>query len=135
MKASISFPELQNLIKEKSNQSISLGCVDGRTVRVTYPFSLGFIKKDISADVIIKEMRGSDLLLQVSAGLGTGTMLTTVLNMVKDRIPEGLLEKKPDNHILLHLDQIEQLEAVFEKIEVNDIRVLGEGLEVEGNLK
>jgi hypothetical protein len=62
-------------------------------------------------------------------------MLTTILNLVNDKIPEGMLEKKPDNHILLHLDRIEQLEAVFEKIEVDDIRVLGGGLEMEGTLK
>ena len=135
MKASISFPELQNLIKEKANQPISLSFIDRRTVRVTYPLSIGFIKKDISANLILKELTGSDLLLQLSAGLGTDTMLTTLLNLVKGKIPEDLLEKRPDSHILLHLDQIEQLKTVFEKIEVNDIHVLGDGLEVEGALK
>ena len=135
MKASISFSELQNLIQEKANQSVAFSFVDGKTVRVTYPLNLGFIKKDISANLIIKELTGSDLLLQLSAGLGTDTMLTTVLNMVKGKIPEGLLEKRPDSHLLLHLDQIEQLKTVFEKIEVNDIHVLGDSLEVEGALK
>lgn len=135
MKASISFPELQSLIKEKANQSIAFSFVDGKTVRLTYPLNLAFIKKDISANLIIKELVGSDLLLQLSAGIGTDTMLTTLLNLVKGKIPEGLLEKRPDSHILLHLDQIEQLKSVFEKIQVNDIYVLNEGLEVEGALK
>lgn len=135
MKASISFPELQNLIKEKANQPISLSFIDRRTVRVTYPLSIGIIKKDISANLILKELTGSDLLMQLSAGFGTDTMLTTLLNLVKGKIPEGLLEKRPDSHVLLHLDQIEQLKTVFEKIEVNDIHVLGDGLEVEGALK
>ena len=135
MKASISFSELQGLIKEKADQTISFSSVDRKTFRVTYPLNLGFIKKDISANLIVKEMMGSDLLLQLSAGPGTDALLTTVLNLAKNKIPEGLLEKRPDSHILLHLDQVEQLKSVFEKINISDIHVLDEGLEVEGALR
>lgn len=135
MKASISFSELQDIIKEKAGQAFSFSPVDRRTFRVTYPLNLGFIKKDISANLIVKEMMGSDLLLQLSAGPGTDALLTTVLNLAKNKIPEGLLEKRPDSHILLHLDQVEQLKSVFEKINISDIHVLDEGLEVEGALR
>ena len=135
MKASISFPELQNLVIEKANQPISLSFVDGKTIRVTYPFDLGFIKKDISANLIIKGLTGSDLLMQLSAGFGSDKMLTTVLSLFKNKIPEGLIEKQPDSHILLHLGQIEQMKSVFERIDIHDIHVLTEGLEVEGALK
>ncbi len=135
MKASISFPELQNLIAEKAKQQIGLAFVDGKTIRVTYPLNLGFIKKDISANLIIKELVGSDLLLQLDAGLGSDTMLTTVLSLLKDKIPTGLIEKRPESQILLHLDQIENVKTVFEKVDVKDLHVLTEGLEVEGSLK
>ena len=135
MKASISFPELQNLITEKAKQNISFSYVDGKTVRVTYPIDLRFVKKDISANLIIKELIGSDLLVQLSAGLGTETLLTTLLSLFKDRIPENLIEKRPDSQLLLHLGEVEQLKAVFEKVDVNDIHVLTDGLEVEGGLK
>lgn len=135
MKASISFPEIQNLLVEKTKQSIALEYVDGKTIRVTYPLNLAFIKKDISANLIIKGMTGSDLLLQFAAGFGSDAMLTTVLGLFKGKIPEGLIEKCPDSHLLLHLGGIEQLQPVFEKIIVNDIRVLSEGLEVDGTLK
>ena len=135
MKASISFPEIQNLITEKVNQPISLSFVDPKTVRVTYPLNLGFIKKDISANLIIKELIGSDLLLQLSTGFSADTMLTTVLSLLQNKIPEGLIEKRPDSHLLLHLGQIEQMKSVFEKIDIHDLHVLNEGLEVEGALK
>ena len=135
MKASISFPELQNLITQKANQPISLSFVDSKTVQVTYPLNLGFIKKDISANLIIKDLTGSDLLMQLSAGFGSDTMLTTVLSLFQNKIPEGLIEKRPDSHILLHLGQIEQVKSVFEKIDIHDIHVLTDGLEVDGGLK
>ena len=135
MKASISFPEIQNLLAEKAQQTISFGFVDPKTVKVTYPLNLGFIKKGISANLIIKELVGSDLLLQLDAGFGSDTMLTTVLGLLKGKIPEGLIEKRQDSCLLLHLDQIEQVKAVFEKVDVTDLHVLSEGLEVEGALK
>ena len=135
MKASISFPELQNIIAEKAKQQIALAFVDNKTLRVTYPLNLGFIKKDISANLIIKELVGSDLLLQLDAGLGSDTMLTTVLSLLKDKIPAGLIEKRPESQILLHLDQIENVKTVFEKVDVKDLHILTEGLEVEGALK
>jgi hypothetical protein len=135
MKASISFPELQNIIAEKANQQIGFAFVDGKTVRISYPLNLGFIKKDISANLIIKELMGSDLLLQLDAGFGSDTMLTTVLGLLKGKVPEGLIEKRPDSHLLLHLGQIEQVQSVFEKVDVTDLHVLTEGLEVEGALK
>jgi len=135
MKASISFPELQNIIVEKAKQPVSLAFVDSKTVRVTYPLNLDFIKKEISVNLIIKELIGSNLLVQLSAGLGTDTMLTTLLGLLKDKIPEGLIEKRPESHLLLHLGEIEQMKSVFEKIDVRDLHVIAEGLEVEGALK
>ena len=135
MKASISFPGLQNIIAEKAEQQIALAFVDSKTIRVTYPLNLGFIKKDISANLIIKELVGSDLLVGVDAGLGTDTMMTTVLSLLKDKIPEGLLEKRPDSQLLIHLGQIENVNTVFEKVDITDLHVIAEGLEVEGLLK
>lgn len=135
MKASISFPELQSLIAEKANQNIGFSFLDSKTVRVTYPLNLGFIKKDISANLTFIELVGSDLLVSIDAGFGTDKLLTTVLSLLKDKIPAGLIEKRPESRLMLHLDQIEQVKAVFDAINVTDLHVLNEGLEVEGSLK
>ena len=135
MKASISFPELQSILQEKTEQNISFAFVDNKTIKVTYPLNLGIIKKDISADLTIIDMVGSDLLVSIDAGFGTDTMLNTVLGILKNKIPEGLIEKRPDRQLMLHLDQIEQVKTVFDAIKVDDIHVLTEGLEVEGGLK
>lgn len=135
MKASITFPELQSILQEKTNQQISFSTVDSKTVRVIYPLNLGFVKKDISANLTIIELIGSDLLVSIDAGFGTDTMLNTVLGLLKNKIPEGLIEKRPDKRLMLHLGQIEQVKTVFEAIQVNDISVLANGLEVDGGLK
>jgi len=135
MKASISFPELQTILQEKTEQNFSFAFIDNKSVRVTYPLDLGFMKKDISANLSILDMRGSDLLVSIDAGFATDTLLSTVLGIFKNKIPEGLIEKRPDKQLLLHLGQIEQVKTVFDAIQVNDIHVLNDGLEVEGGLK
>ena len=135
MKASISFPELQSILLEKTQQNISFSFVDEKTISVTYPLDLGIIKKDLSADLTIVDMDGSNLLVKVDAGRGTDTLLGTVLSLLKNKIPEGLIEKQPDSMLLLRLGQIEQVKTVFDAIQVDDIHVLDEGLEVEGGLK
>ena len=135
MKASISFPELQNILKEKTEQNIGFAFVDDKTVKVTYPLNLGIIKKDISADLTILEIVGSDLLVKLDAGMGTDTLMNTALSLLHNKLPEGLIEKRPDRQLMLHLGSIEQVKSVFDAIQVDDIHVLTEGLEVEGGLK
>ena len=135
MKASISFPELQSILQQKTEQNFSFAFVDDKTVHVIYPLDLGIIKKDLSADLSIIDMDGSNLLVKLDAGLGTDTLLTTALGLLKNKIPEGLIEKRPDRQLLLHLGQIEQVKSVFDAIQVDDIHVLTNGLEVEGGLK
>ena len=135
MKASISFPELQNILQEKAGQNISFAFVDPKKIRETYPLNLGFMKKDISADLSIIDMVDSDLLVGVDAGFATDTLLNTVLGLFKNKIPEGLIEKRPNSQLMLHLGQIEQVKNVFDAIKVDDIHVLDSGLEVEGGLK
>lgn len=135
MKASISFPELQNILLEKAQQNINFSHVDDKTIHVTYPIDLGLIKKDLSVDLIIEELRDSDLLVQISAGKGTEILLNTALSLLKNKIPEGLMEKQPDNYFLIHLGSIEQVKSVFDAISVSDFKVLADGLQVEGALK
>jgi hypothetical protein len=135
MKASISFPELSNILLEKAGQNISFASVNEKTIHVTYPLDLGIFKKDFSADLIVEELRGSDLLVQVSGGKGIETLIGTALSLLKNKIPEGLLEKQDNNYFLIHLGTIEQVKSVFDALTVNDFQVIEDGLQVEGALK
>ena len=135
MKASISFPELQDILLEKAQQNINFSHVDDKTIHVVYPIDVGIIKKDLAVDLIVEDLRGSDLLVQISAGKGTEILLNTALSLLKNKIPEGLMEKQDNNYFLIHLGTIEQVKSVFDAITVSDFKVLADGLQVEGALK
>lgn len=135
MKASVSFQELQKLVAEQTKQPISFEYVDNKTIKILYELNLGIVKKDIGIDVKVLDIMGSDLRVQYSAGFGIEGLVGMALNMVKDKIPEGMLEEQPDHVLLVHLDKIEKIKPVFERIEVKDINMLAEAVELIGDFR
>lgn len=135
MKASISYQELQRLVVENTNQPISFEPVDSKTVKVLYELNLGFMKRKVGIDLKLLDIIGSDLRLQYSAGFGMDNMVGMALNMVKDKIPAGLIEEQANHVLLVHLGQIEKIKPVFDRVDVKDINMLSEMLEISGDFK
>ncbi len=135
MKASVSYKELQKLVTEQTNQPIGFEFVNSKTVKVLYDLNLGIMKKKIGVDLKFLDIVGSNLRVQYSAGFGMDGMVSMALNMVRNKIPAGLLEEQPDRVLLLHLDKIDKIKPVFERIEVKDINMLAEALELVGDFK
>ncbi|MCQ2301620.1 MAG: hypothetical protein MJZ94_03210 [Bacteroidales bacterium] len=135
MKASISFIELQDILAENAKLPISLAFVDDKTIHASAVVSLGFIKKTVEVNLRVIDLTGSDLLVGYSGGFGMETLVGTALNLLKDKIPTGLLDNRGNGQLMIHLGQIDQVKGVFEKIDVRDISVLNEGIQVEGKLK
>lgn len=135
MKASVSYQELQKLVTEQTQQPISFEFIDSKTIKVLYEVNLGIMKKKIGIDLHVLEILGTDLKVQYSAGFGMDGLVGMALGMVKDKIPAGLLEELPDRVLLLHLDKIDKIKPVFERIDVKDINMLAEALEVVGDFK
>lgn len=135
MKASVSYQELQRLLTEQTNQSISFEPVDSKTVKVLYELNLGIMKKKIGVDLKVLDIVGTDLRLQYSAGFGMDGLVGMALNLLKDKIPAGLLEERPDRVLLVHLGQLDKIRPVFDRIDVKDLNILAEALEVVGDFK
>lgn len=135
MKASVSYKELQKLVTEQTDQPISFEFVNSKTVKVLYDLNLGIMKKKIGVELKFLDIVGSNLRVQYSAGFGMDGMVSMALNMVRNKIPAGLLEEQPNHVLLLHLDKIDKIKPVFERIEVKDINMLAEALELVGDFK
>lgn len=135
MKASISYQELQKLITENVKQPISFEPVDDKTIKVWYELNLGIMKKKIGIDLKVLEIAGTNLRVRYAAGFGMDGLVRMALNMAKDRIPTGLLEEQPNNELLVHLDKLDKVKPVFERIEVKDVNLLVDALEVVGDFK
>ena len=126
---------MQKLVTEQTKQPISFEFVDQKTIKVLYEVNLGIMKKKIGIDLKVLDIIGTDLRVKYSTGFGMDGMVGMVLGMVRDKIPEGLLEEQPDHVLLLHLDKIDKIKPVFERVDVKDINMLAEALEVVGDFK
>ena len=135
MKATISYRELQKLVTEQTQQPISFEFVDQKTIKVLYELNLGIMKKKIGIDLHVLEVLGTDLKVKYSAGFGMDGLVGMALNMVREKIPVGLLEEQPNHVLLVHLGKIDKIKPVFDRIDVKDINMLTEALEVVGNFK
>lgn len=135
MKASVSYQELQKLIAEQTRQPISFEFVDHKTIKILYEINLGIMKKKVGIDLRVLDIVGTDLRVQYSAGFGMDGVVGMALNMIREKIPVGLLEEQPDHVLLVHLDSIDKIKPVFERIDVKDINMLAEALEVVGDFK
>ena len=135
MKASVSYQELQRLVTEQTQQPISFDFVDNKTVKVLYELNLGLLKKKISVDLKVLDIVGSDLRVKYSGGFGMDGLVKMALNLAKEKIPADSLEEQPDHVLLVHLDKIDKIKPVFERIDVKEVNMLTEALEVVGDFK
>lgn len=135
MKASVSYQELQKLVAEQTHQPISFEFVDQKTVKVLYELNLGIMKKKVGIDLKVLDIVGTDLRIRYSAGFGMDSVVGMALNMVRDKIPTGLLEEQPDQVLLVHLDKIDKIKPVFERIDIKDVNMLAEALELVGDFR
>ena len=135
MKASISYQELQRLISEQTQQPISFEFVDNKTVKVLYELNLGIMRKKVSIDLKVLDIVGTDLRVRYAGGFGMDGLVRMALNMMRDKIPTGLLEELPNNELLVHLATIDKIKPVFERIDVKDVNMLAEALEVVGDFQ
>ena len=135
MRASVSYQELQKLITEQTKQPISFEFVDNKTLKVLYELNLGIMKKKIGIDLKVLEVVGTDLRVQYSGGFGMDGLVGMALNMVRDKIPTGLLDEQPNHVLLVHLDKIDKVKPVLERIDLKDVNMLAEALELVGDLK
>ena len=95
MKLQIPYKELEALVLKKYNQEVKLGYVDEKTISVT--------KK-----VVIKE------------GFGIEWIIKGALMWFKESIKD-FVEELEDNKLLIHLDKIDQISSMLDKIEILDI--------------
>ena len=129
MKASISYQELQKLVTEQTHQPIGFEFVDQKTVKVLYELNMGFMKKNIGINIKVLDVVGNLLRLQYSTGFGMDGLVGMALNLVKDKIPSGLLEEQPDRVLLVHLDKIAKVKTqsvgMYDDVPVDMVLITG----------
>lgn len=123
MKIAITYAELQDYVASHFHKSVNLGYVDGATVSVSVPIKVLGFTKSISINLIVKNIEGTDLFLSYSGKMGIDLLISPAISYAKKLVPEkaGWVEQMPGNIVKLRLGDIDKLQKVFDKLELNNI--------------
>ena len=116
MKLQIPFNELEAFALKKYNQQVKLGVVDKKTISVTKKVVI----KDATVNISVDQIAGNDISMSYQAGFGIEWIIKGALMWFKETI-SGFVEEQEDNKLLLHLDRIEQLSTILDKIEIKAV--------------
>ena len=116
MNLQIPYKELEAFLMKKYNQEVKLGFVDEKTISVTKKVVI----KDATINISVNQVAGNDISLSYQAGFGIEWIIKGALMWFKESIKD-FVEELEDNKLLIHLDKIDQISSMLDKIEILDI--------------
>jgi predicted RNA-binding Zn-ribbon protein involved in translation (DUF1610 family) len=116
MKLQIPYKELEEFVLKKFDQQVKLGFVDEKTISVTKKV----VVKDATINISVDQVAGNDISLSYQAGFGIEWIIKGALMWFKESIKD-FVEELEDNKLLIHLDKIDQIDGMLDKIEILDI--------------
>ena len=140
MKATIEYSEIQSFVKSKTGREIGLSAIDERTVKaeakvnVKVPF-LGKIEKSVGVNVSVEKIEGNDVHLKYEGGMGTDIIIGGLLSFLSSTPAMKMVEKTPENGIVVHLNKVEEARKVLDLVELTGIMFQEKGVTVEGRFR
>ena len=123
MRLSVTYAELQEYVASHYHKKVELGYVNESTVSVSVPIKVLGFTKQISINLIVKKIEGTDLFLSYEGKMGIEMLVTPAVSFAKKLVPEksDWIEVLADNVIRLRLGDIDKLQKAFEKVELKNI--------------
>lgn len=136
MKLSITYAELQDYVAGHFHKAVNVGYVDGDTMSVSVPIKVLGFTKNVSINIIVKGIEGTDLFLSYDGKMGIDLLVSPAISYAKKLVPEkaGFVEQMPGNIVKLRLGDIDKLQKVFEKVKLNNILFEQEDIVVEATI-
>jgi hypothetical protein len=116
MKLQIPYNELEVFLVKKYNHQVKLGFVDEKTISVKKKVLI----KDTTINISVDQVAGNEISLSYQAGFGIEWIIKGALMWFKESIKEFVEELK-ENKLLIHLDKIDQIGGMLDKIEILDV--------------
>lgn len=131
MRISVLFEELQKVASENLRTgNLSFSQVDSKTVRVTYKMVL-----PVSVDLKIDSIVGHDVFLSYNGGMAVKMAVGSLAGLIASNKELAFIDLGSDGKIAVHLDMIDKVKPVFERIDLDDILIQNDAVEVCGSLR
>ena len=128
MRLQIPYNELEQFLSEYFQQKminqIKLAYVDESTIQVSAVVKIKLKVMEatvpVKATVSVKKVDGSDVTLTHQTGMAFDLKWEQVLELCED-VVKDMLDVQDNNTLLVHLDKIDKLNTILEKVEMQSI--------------
>ena len=137
MEVRIKYTEIEGFIKKNFQKEVGVAYVDPSTVSVSTKIKVFAFVKNVGIDLKVEELEGSKLPLVYSDKLGIELLISPAISFLKRLVPEktNLISQGTGNKVFVNLDEIDQLKAVLDKVELQSISFDETHVIVEADLK
>lgn len=136
MEVRIEYAEIEGFIKKNFQKEVGLTYVDPSTVSVSTKIKVFAFVKNVGVDLKVEKLEDSKLPL-VYSGKGIELLISPAISFLKMLVPEktNLISQGTENRLFVNLAEIDQLEAVLDKVELKSISFDENHIIVEASLK
>jgi hypothetical protein len=128
MRLQIPYNEFEQLLnkyfQQKLISQINLAYGDESTIQVSAVVKIKLKVMEatvpVKENVSVKKVDGSDVTLTHQTGMAIGLKWEQVLELCED-VVKDMLEVQDNNTLLVHLDKIDKLNTILEKVEMQSI--------------
>ena len=131
----ISFSELQEYVASHYGQKVSFHCVNENTLFVSTV--IPFISREIGLNITVLDIKGQDILLSYSKGIGINLLVKGALSFINNMFPEygDIVEEGQLNNLTVHLKRIKELEQPLELVDLEVLSFCDDGINMQVSLK
>ncbi|MDO5447968.1 MAG: hypothetical protein Q4F34_09340 [Prevotellaceae bacterium] len=141
MKIELTFNELNEIIKARSDKDIQLGFISADTCSVATTMPMPVINRPMSVkfNLTIENVEGANAYIRLGGMPGIEMMAGAAISMLQGNaaglakgIPAGFIEKGEGGQFILHLDKSEKMQKIFANIDLQGITFSSESLVIAG---
>lgn len=136
MDMKIDYSELERLVRDKAGVELKFSYVSPDTLNVSYPLSLMGRTKGVAINIRVVSVYGNDVVIEYSAegGAIVNMALNAVLNPYKAKLGDKATFGSA-NSVTLHLDKIDKLSPVLEKMQLSRISFSATAVELDTSVR
>ncbi len=140
MEISITFPEIQRFIKNKTGKDARFSMINPKTVKVIYTFTvkiplLSKVEKGISLNVSLEDICGADIRLAYDCGKLADLLISKAHKFIKGDPKLNFIEFGASRQIMLRLGGIDHVKDVLDKVDIQSVNFTETGVKVICQLK
>lgn len=137
MELRIGYAEAAGLVAKAVGSEVELRYCAADEVTVAVKVKVLFATKWVSVNLKVERVEGNDVICSYSGAFGVGALIKGALAFLKGMFPEvvKMVDVGDDGRLVLHLDEVEQLEKALEMVTLQGVSFSPDAINVAFSLK